>query len=65
MTGGWAIGGVRVSTPLAIIGETSRETMTPNRPPNSILDADVPPARISARTGGPGARMLDSQIPTE
>jgi len=49
VTGGRAIGGVRASTPLAIIGETRRETMTPNRPPCSHLDAHALPARTSAR----------------
>lgn len=52
MTGGRTIGGVRASTPLAIIGETSRATMTPNRPPCSNLDAHVAPARTNARTVG-------------
>jgi len=52
VTGGRAIGGVRASTPLAIIGETSRATMTPNRPPCSNLDAHVSPARASARAAG-------------
>jgi hypothetical protein len=52
VTGGWTFGGVRASTPLAIIGETRRETMTPNRPPCSHLDAHAMPALTSARAVG-------------
>jgi MOSC domain-containing protein YiiM len=43
---------VRASTQLAIIDEPSPMTMSPNRLPDPVLEADPSPARTTARTEG-------------
>jgi MOSC domain-containing protein YiiM len=43
---------VRASNELAIIGEPSPLTMLPNRLPDPVLDADLSPARATARAAG-------------
>jgi hypothetical protein len=52
LIGGHTFGEVRASVQLAIIGEPSPMTMSPNRSPDPVLDADCSPARTSARTAG-------------
>jgi MOSC domain-containing protein YiiM len=52
VTPGRTFGGVRESYELAIIDEPTPMMMPPNRLPDPVLDADLSPARATARTVG-------------